>query len=103
MRESGSFRIAMRAKLYKSQNGVCAYCKRLIKGKPSLDHIIPLNAMEVNEYNQENYVVTCIACNKRKGDRIVFSNLLDREIYPIIDVPYFFRLNDIQYNFKDKK
>lgn len=103
MRESGTFRISMRAKLFKSQNGICGYCHRKIKGKPSLDHIIPLNAMEENDCHLDNYIVTCIACNKRKGDRIVFSNLFDKEIYPIIDVPYFFRINEIQYNFKDKK
>jgi len=89
-RESKKFRLSTRESLYKSQNGLCAYCKRVIKGKPSVDHIIPVSLMDENKCNPDNYVVTCIGCNKRKGDNIIFSNLIDREIYPVIDIPYFF-------------
>lgn len=103
MRESHDFRTSTRARLFKEQKGVCVYCKRPIKGKPSLDHVIPLHHMEENDEHLENYVVTCIGCNKRKGDLIVFSNLADREIYPMIDTPYFFRVYDIQFNNKDIK
>ena len=102
-RESHEFRKSTRARLAKEQGNVCAYCKRPIKGKPSLDHIIPLNAMEENDAHEENYIVSCVPCNKRKGDYIVFSLLSDRMIYPMIEVPFFFRAKEIQFNFKDKK
>jgi len=103
MREDHAKRISLRARLFKQQNGVCGYCKRKITGKPSLDHIIPLNHMDENLEHPENYIVTCIACNKRKGDSIIFSNLFDKEVYPIVDIPYFFRSSEIQYNYKDRK
>lgn len=103
MRESDSFRIDTRKRLYNEQNGVCVYCKKEIKGKPSLDHVIPLDLMEENEQHIENYVVCCQPCNKNKGNLIVFSNLTDKEIYPMIDVDYYFRVKQIIKNFKDKE
>ena len=103
MREHHDFRVKLRSKLCKEQNGICGYCKKPIKGQPSLDHIIPLDAMEENDQNPENYIVTCVACNKRKGNHLIFTNLLDGEIYPMVDVPYFFHVYDIQYNHKDIK
>lgn len=103
MRETREFRIDTRKRLYNEQNGVCVYCKKEIKGKPSLDHVIPLDLMEENEQHIENYVVCCQSCNKNKGNHIVFSNLTDREIYPLIDVDYYFRVKEIIKNFKDKK
>jgi len=102
MRESHDFRISLRQKLFKDQNGICAYCNKPIIGKPSLDHVIPLDSMEDNDQNPANYVVSCIGCNKRKGNHLIFTNLLDGEIYPMVDVPYFFHVYDIQYNFRDK-
>lgn len=102
MRETREFRIDTRNRLHKEQNGVCVYCKKEIKGKPSLDHIIPLDLMEENEQHIENYVVCCQSCNKNKANHIVFSNLTDREIYPLIDVDYYFRVKEIIKNFKDR-
>lgn len=103
MRETHSKRISLRARLFKEQNGICGYCGRKIKGKPSLDHIIPLDLMEENFEHPENYIVTCIPCNKRKGNSVVFSSLEDRKVYPMLDIPYFFRASEIQYNHKDRK
>ena len=103
MRESTEFRIELRKKLYKEQNGICVYCRREIKGKPSLDHVIPLDLMEENEKHIENYVVCCQWCNKNKANYVVFSNLTDREIYPMIDVDYYFRVKQIIKNFKDRR
>ena len=101
MREEHKFRITTREMIFKEQGGICIYCKKPIVGKPSLDHIIPIEHHE--PYADGNYVVTCIPCNKRKGNRIVFSNLFDREIYPIIDIPYFFKWDYIQTNnFKER-
>ncbi len=103
MRETTEFRIDTRKRLYDEQNGVCVYCKKEIKGKPSLDHVIPLDLMEENEQHIENYVVCCRSCNKNKGNLIVFSNLTDREIYPMIYVDCYFRVKQITKNFKHKE
>ena len=103
MRESHEFRTSIRHKLFKEQNGICVYCKKQIKDKPSLDHVIPLDLMDDNEQHIENYVVCCQKCNKNKANYIVFSNLTDREIYPIIDVDYYFRVKQIINNFKDRR
>lgn len=101
-RESHEFRINTRNRLFKEQNGKCAYCGKPIKGKPSLDHIIPV-ILGAELYQKDNYIVTCIKCNKAKGDHIVFTNLYDRIIYPIVDIPYFAQWDYIQTNkFKEK-
>ena len=98
MRESKQFRLNTRETLFTEQKGVCVYCGEMIKGKPSLDHVIPLDLMEENDEHIENYVVCCTPCNKNKGNRVVFSNLMDRIIYPMIDVDYYFRVKDIIKN-----
>jgi len=98
MREDKTFRIKTRERLYKEQNGVCVYCKEKIKGKPSLDHVIPLDLMEENEQHIENYVACCPECNKNKRNHVVFSCLTDGIVYPMIDVDYFFRVKQIVKN-----
>lgn len=102
MREHHAKRIDIRAKLYVEQDGTCVYCHRKIVGKPSLDHIVPVDALD-DPLGDENLVVTCVACNKRKGNHTVFLNLYDKEYYPMIDIPYFFQARYIQYNHKDRK
>jgi len=102
-REDHKVRISTRERLWKEQEGICVYCKRHIPlEKASLDHIIPVNKIET-QYSQENLVCCCKRCNKEKLDYIVFTNLFDRIIYPVIDVPYFFQARYIQRNFKDNK
>lgn len=98
MRETAKFRIEKREELFKEQEGKCGYCREEIKGKPSLDHIIPLVLCTEDDNHEDNYIVTCPKCNKNKADYIIFCNLFDREFYPVIDVPYFFRLDYIQRN-----
>jgi len=97
MRESHEFRIQKRKELYEAQNGICGLCNRPIKGEPSLDHVIPLS-LGAELYQEGNYICTCIRCNKAKGDRVIFTNLFDGLIYPIVDVPRFFRADYIQTN-----
>ena len=103
MRESNEFRITMRIKKFKEQNGVCLYCDKPIIGKPSLEHIIPIElGGEIGD--EANLCVTCVPCNKNKLSLIVFTNLYDRLVYPIVDIPYFFRVKYIQTNnFKGRK
>lgn len=102
-REDHNVRIKTRHELWKKQNGKCAYCgKTVAPDKTSLDHVIPINRIEEN-YGSDNLVMTCKSCNINKLDYIVFSNLFDRIVYPIIDVPVFFRYNYIIKNFKDRK
>lgn len=96
MRESSKFRIKKRKELFEKQKGVCVYCNELITGKPELDHIIPV--VHGNGIGEDNFVVCCKRCNKNKGSYIVFSLLYDRVIYPIIDIPYFFRSSYITKN-----
>lgn len=99
MRESHEFRITTREKLWKEQKGKCAYCDRIItKEKASLDHVIPLDLTKESNYDIDGYVVTCKRCNKEKGNHIVFTNLIDKIVYPIVDIPYFFQANYIQRN-----
>lgn len=95
-REDGQFRIATRERLFIEQGGICYLCGNLILGKPSLDHIIPLEDHE--PYADGNYAVCHSSCNKTKQSHIIFTNLYDRLIYPIIDIPYIFRLDYIQTN-----
>jgi CRISPR/Cas system Type II protein with McrA/HNH and RuvC-like nuclease domain len=101
VREDHKFRIDTREMIFKEQEGICVYCKKPIIGKPTLDHIIPIQDHEA--YSEDNYVVCCIKCNKNKGNYIVFTNLFDKEIYPVITVPYFAKWDYIQTNkFKEK-
>ena len=99
-REDPKFRIETREQLFKEQGGRCIYCDEQIIGKPSLDHMVPLN-IGGGSYI-ENFVVCCPECNKSKLDYVVFSNLEDRIIYPMITIPTIFRWSYIQTN-KTKK
>jgi len=102
-REDHKVRIETRHRLWKEAKGICSYCQRNIPiEKASLDHIIPVNHTEEN-YGPENLIFCCKPCNYHKRDLIIFSNLYDRIIYPIIDIPFFFQYNYIVRNFKDKK
>ena len=98
MREDHKFRIETRERLWEEQDHKCGYCDREItKEKASLDHIIPvIHAQEA--YMKDNFIVACKRCNKEKLDYIVFTNLFDKLIYPVIDVPYFFQAKYIQTN-----
>lgn len=101
-RESKEFRVSTRNRLLKEQDFRCYYCNRkLKKGGESLDHVIPV--IELDEHNDDNYVVACFVCNKSKGNQIVFTNLYDRIVYPIVDTPYFFHADEIIYNYRDKR
>jgi len=104
MRESHEFRITTRDTLWKEQDGKCGYCgKKIDLYHASLDHIIPIFHSK-EKYMKDNFIVTCHYCNVSKSDMIVFTNLFDRVIYPIIDVPYFFQVKYIQTNkFKEEK
>jgi uncharacterized protein (TIGR02646 family) len=91
MREDAKTRIQTRTRLWKEQKGLCPYCKKTIKlEQASLDHIIPVDKLEKN-YGVHNLIVCCKWCNKNKGNFIVFSNLFDKEIYVVVDIPYIFQ------------
>lgn len=51
------------------QKGLCFYCHRPIRGVWVTDHIIPLFRGGTNAY--KNLVISCWACNARKGIRIL--------------------------------
>lgn len=51
------------------QKGQCFYCHLPIKGKWVTDHVIPLFRGGTSRYS--NLVVTCWACNKAKGIKII--------------------------------
>ena len=91
MREDHKTRISTREKLYKDQNGICIYCgKHITIDKASLDHIIPVLHLEEN-LGESNLVMCCKRCNKLKDNMIVFSNLYDRIIYPILEHKYVYQ------------
>lgn len=95
MREEHQNRIETRLALWKKQKGICVYCQKPIPyHKASLDHIIPVVYLEEN-IGPENLIMCCKFCNKNKLDHIIFTNLFDREIYFIIDIPVFFRYDYI--------
>lgn len=96
MREPARDRIEKRERLYKEQGCICGYCKKKIVGDPQLEHIIPVVLGGSNDI--ENQIVVCGKCNYNKRDFIIFTLLDDREIYPVLDVPYFFRVKEIQSN-----
>jgi len=104
MREDARFRITTREKLWEEQNHRCGYCNQVItKEQASLDHIIPVNSTKEPVYNEDSYIVTCKRCNKEKLDYIVFTNLYDRIVYPIITIPYFFHYSYITSNWLKEK
>jgi len=91
MREDARTRINTRTRLWKEQKGVCPYCKKTYKlEQVSLDHIIPVDKLDEN-IGPDNLIVTCKWCNINKGNHIIFSNLYDREVYVLVDVPYIFQ------------
>ena len=90
MREDAYTRVTTRKRLALEQNNICAYCKRPIQGKASLDHVIPIEKLDDN-LGEANLVATCIPCNKRKGNHFIFSNLFDKEVYPMIDHTYVYQ------------
>lgn len=91
MREDHHTRISTRERLYKEQKGICVYCNKHIPiEKASLDHIIPVVHLNEN-LGISNLVMCCKRDNKLKGDQIVFSNLYDRVIYPIVDHKYVYQ------------
>ena len=101
-REEHKHRINTRRLLWERQEGVCAYCNRKIPyEKASLDHIIPVILLEEN-IGDDNLVMTCKYCNLNKQDHIVYTNLYDRVVYPILDIPVIFRWEYIIRNIKDK-
>lgn len=104
-REDHKTRVSTRTKLWKEANGVCPYCQRKVSlEKASLDHIIPVNLIEKDtNYGESNLIFCCKRCNREKLDYVVFTNLFDKIIYPIVDIPYFFRASYIQFNKKDRK
>ena len=102
MREPAQDRIEKRERLHKEQHGLCGYCRELIVGKPQLEHIIPVILGGSNDIS--NQIVTCHTCNYNKHDYIVFSLIEDRELYPVLDIPFFFRVREIVANgYKNNK
>jgi hypothetical protein len=102
-REDAKFRISTRQRLWKEQEGICIYCNRQVPAdKASLDHIIPVDLSDERSH-PDGLVMTCKRCNKEKLNYIVFTNLYDRIIYPMIDTVYIYQAYYIQKNFKDKK
>lgn len=51
------------------QHGLCYYCRKPIRGVWVTDHVIPLFRGGTSRYS--NLVVTCWACNKEKGIKIL--------------------------------
>ena len=95
MREDHKIRIETRRRLWLEQNKVCVYCLEKIPiEKASLDHIIPVDCLE-ESLGEANLAVCCKKCNYNKGNHMIFTNLMDRTIYPMVDIPYFFRYNYI--------
>ena len=91
MREEAVVRISTRKRLWMEQQFKCGYCHRTITlEQASLDHIVPVDKMDI-PLGEANLIVTCKPCNKRKGNHIVISNLYDKEIYPLLDVPVIFQ------------
>jgi C4-type Zn-finger protein len=102
MREPARDRIEKRGQLFKEQGCICGYCKKKIEGAPELEHIIPVILGGSNDIS--NQIVTCKKCNYNKHDYIIFSLIEDRELYPVLDIPFFFRVKEIQSNgYKDNK
>lgn len=57
-----------KAKLYKRDQGLCAYCASLInEGDAEAEHIRP--SSKGGSYSWMNLVISCRACNQKKGNR----------------------------------
>jgi len=95
MREDAKTRVETRNRLWKEQNKTCPYCRKKIPVEfASLDHVMPIDRLtpeDVKILGPANLIVCCKRCNRAKGNYVVFSNIYDREIYPIIDVPVIFQ------------
>lgn len=102
-REEHKDRIRIRHEKWKEQKGICVYCKKQVKpDKASLDHIIPVIRLD-DMSDDSNLVVCCKSCNVNKGDHIIFTNMYDKEIYPMVDIPYIFHANRIIKNYRDQR
>lgn len=100
-RVNAKTRISERERLWEEQEHKCIYCDReLTKDEASLEHVIPI--VLGGEDVEENRVCSCKRCNRNKQDYIIFYHLEDKCYYPIVDVPYFFLVREIQANgYKD--
>jgi 5-methylcytosine-specific restriction endonuclease McrA len=64
--------------LMSSQRGKCAYCRKALRGKFHVDHIMPLSKGGTNE--PRNIQLTCAPCNLQKHDKhpIEFARQMGR-------------------------
>lgn len=68
---------AIRAKLAKRQNGLCAYCGEFML-KVTLDHVVPRCRGGTDSY--ANLVAACEPCNVAKGDLDVEEFMAQRRM-----------------------
>ena len=76
-KQTAAFRRWRRYQYTVNQKGLCYYCHRPISGVWVTDHIIPLFRGGTSAYT--NLVVTCWACNKRKGIKILTRETLYKQ------------------------
>lgn len=56
-------------KLYKRDKGICAYCANAVfESDAEAEHIVP--ASKGGKYSWMNLVISCRACNQKKGNRL---------------------------------
>lgn len=55
------------AAIFLAQKGKCAYCRKKVKEKYEVDHIVPLAKGGAND--KSNLQITCPKCNREKGSR----------------------------------
>jgi 5-methylcytosine-specific restriction endonuclease McrA len=55
------------AEIYKAQRGKCAYCRKKLKSKYDVDHVVPISKGGSND--RKNLQITCPTCNRQKGAR----------------------------------
>ena len=61
-----------KAKLFKRDQGICAYCAAFIQeSQAEAEHIKP--ASKGGAYSWMNLVISCRACNQKKGNRSIES------------------------------
>ena len=57
-----------KSKLYRRDQGVCAYCaQKILEGDAEAEHITP--ASRGGDYSWMNLVISCRECNQKKGNR----------------------------------